>query len=292
MAETSVPPGARDLAIAAAKDAGAILRERLTRPRDVQFKGTVDLVTDADRASETLIAGRIREVFPDHRLVGEEGARGAEGSDQPRQAAAEVPFGWLVDPLDGTTNFAHGYPHFAVAIALERGGRVVLGVVYDPMRDELFVAERGGGASLNGVPLRVTAEDDLIRSLLATGFTYDLSRRAENDALWDVFNNRVQGVRRDGSAALNLAYVAAGRLDGFWERPLGPWDIAAGALLVEEAGGRVSGYDGGPFSPYAREVVASNGPLHPALLEVIARHGRSASTTVPRRSGGPAGAGR
>jgi myo-inositol-1(or 4)-monophosphatase len=283
VAESLVPPGARELAIAAAKDAGAVLRERLTRPRDVQFKGTVDLVTDADRASETLIAGRIRETFPDHRLVGEEGARGAEGSDRPRQAAEEVPFGWLVDPLDGTTNFAHGYPHFAVAIALERAGRVVLGVVYDPMRDELFVAERGGGASLNGVPLRVTEEDDLIRSLLATGFTYDLSRRAENDALWDAFNNRVQGVRRDGSAALNLAYVASGRLDGFWERPLGPWDIAAGALLVEEAGGRVSGYDGGPFSPYAREVVASNGPLHPALLAVIDRHIRAAShhSTMP-----------
>lgn len=283
MAERIVPSGSRDLAIAAAREAGAVLRERLLQPRDVQFKGTVDLVTDADRASEALIAGRIRETFSDHRLIGEEGARGAEGSDEPREAAENVPYGWLVDPLDGTTNFAHGYPHFAVAIALEREGRVVLGVVYDPMRDELFLAERGGGATLNGVPLRVTTEDRLIRSLLATGFPYDLTRRAESEALWDAFNGQVQGVRRDGSAALNLAYVAAGRLDGFWERPLSPWDIAAGSLLVEEAGGRVSGFAGEDFSPYARQVVASNGPLHPTLLEIIGRHIAPASHHSTRR---------
>jgi myo-inositol-1(or 4)-monophosphatase len=283
MAEHLIPAGARELAIAAAREAGAILRERLTRPRDVQFKGTVDLVTDADRASEALLADRIRATFPAHRLIGEEGARGADGSDEPRAAAEEVPYGWLVDPLDGTTNFAHGYPHFAVSIALEQAGQVVLGVVYDPMRDELFVAERGGGASLNGAPLRVTAEATLIRTLLATGFPYDLARRAESDALWDAFNSQVQGVRRDGSAALNLAYVGAGRLDGFWERPLQPWDLAAGSLLVEEAGGRVTGYDGGSFSPYAREIVASNGPLHQALLEVIGRHSLPAShhSTIP-----------
>jgi myo-inositol-1(or 4)-monophosphatase len=285
MTESFVPPGARELAIAVAKDAGALLRERLTQPRDVQFKGTVDLVTDADRASEALIANRIREAFPDHRLIGEEGARGADGSDEPRAAAGEVPFGWLVDPLDGTTNFSHGYPHFAVSIGLEHAGRVVLGIVYDPMRDELFVAERGVGGTMNGVPLRVTSEDKLIRSLLATGFPYDLDERAESDALWDAFNSRVQGVRRDGSAALNLAYVAAGRLDAFWERPLQPWDIAAGSLLVEEAGGRVTGYAGGPFSPYEREVVASNGPLHPAMLATVTRHARPSShhSTTPSR---------
>ena len=277
MAESSVPSGARDLAIAAAREAGAVLRERLLQPRDVQFKGTVDLVTDADRASEALVAVRIRETFPDHRLIGEEGARGAEGSDEPVEAAEEMPFGWLVDPLDGTTNFAHGYPHFAVSIALEREGQVVLGVVHDPMRDELFVAERGGGATLNGAPLRVTSEDQLIRSLLATGFPYDLTRRAESETLWDAFNGQVQGVRRDGSAALNLAYVAAGRLDGFWERPLQPWDLAAGSLLVEEAGGRVSGYTGESFSPYARQIVAGNGALHPTLLAVIARYVAPAS---------------
>jgi myo-inositol-1(or 4)-monophosphatase len=295
MAESLVPPDARELAIAAARDAGAILRERLTQPRDVQFKGTVDLVTDADRAAEALIAQRIRDAFPDHRLIGEEGARGAEGSDAPRTAAGEIPFGWLVDPLDGTTNFSHGYPHFAVSIALERAGQVVLGAIYDPMRDELFVAERGGGATLNGMPLCVTSEDQLIRTLLATGFPYDLDRRVESDALWDAFNNQVQGVRRDGSAALNLAYVAAGRLDGFWERPLQPWDLAAGSLLVEEAGGRVTGYDGERVSPYDREIVASNGPLHPTMLEIVARHARPASrlpTTVPSEPGRIGGASR
>ena len=283
MAESSVPPGARELAIAVAKEAGAVLRERLTQPRDVQFKGTVDLVTDADRASEALIANAIREAFPDHRLIGEEGARGADGSDEPGDAAEEVPFGWLVDPLDGTTNFSHRYPHFAVSIGLEREGRLVLGVIYDPMRDELFVAERGRGATLNGVPLRVTTEDALIRTLLATGFPYDLDRRAESNALWDAFNGRVQGVRRDGSAALNLAYVAVGRLDGFWERPLQPWDMAAGSLLVEEAGGRVTGYAGGRFSPYEREIVASNGALHAAMLAVIGQNMRAAShlSTTP-----------
>ena len=277
MAESLVPPGARELAIAVAKEAGAVLRERLTQPRDVQFKGTVDLVTDADRAAEALIANAIREAFPDHRLIGEEGARGAEGSDLPLEAADEVPFGWLVDPLDGTTNFSHRYPHFAVSIGLEREGRLVLGVIYDPMRDELFVAERGGGATLNGVPLRVTTEDQLIRTLLATGFPYDLERRAESNALWDAFNGSVQGVRRDGSAALNLAYVAAGRLDGFWERPLQPWDMAAGSLLVEEAGGRVTGFAGGPFSPYEREIVASNRALHAVMLAVIEQNMRAAS---------------
>jgi myo-inositol-1(or 4)-monophosphatase len=289
MAATLVPPGARELAIGAARDAGALLRERLARPRDVQFKGTVDLVTDADRAAEALIAGRIREAFPDHRLIGEEGARGAEGSDEPQRASDEAPYGWVVDPLDGTTNYSHAYPHFAVSIGLERDETVVLGVIYDPMRDELFVAERGGGASLNGSPIRVTAEDQLIRSLLATGFPYDLGKRDESDALWNDLNRKVQGVRRDGSAALNLAYVAAGRLDGFWERPLNAWDMAAGSLLVEEAGGRVSRYDGSPYTAYDREIVASNGPLHPALRAVIERHAVRLPTTVPAAGHGGGG---
>lgn len=265
-----LPDGARELAIQAARDAGDLLRERLARPRDVQFKGTVDLVTDADHASETLIAGRIRAAFPDHRLIGEEGARGVQvadnGGDEP------APYGWLVDPLDGTTNYAHGYPHFAVSIGLEREGAVLLGVVYDPMRDELFVAERGAGATRNGQPLTVSSEDQLIRSLLATGFPYDLTQRAESEALWLAFNGACQGVRRDGSAALNLCYVASGRLDAVWERPLQPWDMAAGALAIAEAGGRVTDFGGGDWDPYQREIVASNGRLHPTMLDVIARH--------------------
>jgi len=264
MTELQLPSNAREEAITTARAAGAILCERLQHVRTIAFKGTVDLVTDADRASEALIAARITDAFPSHRLLGEEGARGASDSGE---HAPE--YGWIVDPLDGTTNYAHGYPHFAVSIALEQQGTVILGVVYDPMRDELFVAERGGGATLNGVPLHVSTVDQLIRGLLATGYPYDIDQRGETAALWNIFVNAAQGTRRDGAAALNLAYVAAGRLDGFWERPLQPWDIAAGGLLVSEAGGRVTSYDHGPFDPYRREVIASNGLIHGAMVAVI-----------------------
>lgn len=255
----------RSVAVTAAREAGALLRERLARPRDVQFKGIVDLVTDADKASETLIAGRLRAAFPDHRILGEEGARGAEGSP----GAPFSPFGWLIDPLDGTTNYAHRYPHFAVSIGLEQAGTLILGVVYDPMRDELFVAERGQGATLNGQPLRVSETDELIHALVATGFPYDPADRPAALATWNAFVNVTQGTRRDGSAALNLCYVAAGRLDGFWEHPLQPWDMAAGALLVAEAGGRVTAYAGAPFDPYGSDIIASNGRLHAAMRNVI-----------------------
>lgn len=251
-------------AIAVARDAGALLRQRLNQPRDVAFKGVVDLVTDADRASEQLIADRLRHSFPQHRIVAEEGARGTVAAE-----AAPSSFTWLIDPLDGTTNYAHRYPHFAVSIALAREGTVQLGVVYDPMRDELFVARRGHGATLNGAPLHVSATAELIHALLATGFPYDLTQRAEAVAIWDAFVNRVQGTRRDGSAALDLCYVAAGRLDGFWERPLNAWDMAAGALLVEEVGGRVSAYGGRPFDLDGHEIIASNGRLHAAMESVI-----------------------
>jgi myo-inositol-1(or 4)-monophosphatase len=273
MTMSQLPTNAREIAITTARAAGAILRERLQHARTIDFKGTVDLVTDADRASEALIVARITEAFPTHRFLGEEGARGAD------EIAGSTPeFGWIVDPLDGTTNYAHGYPHFAVSMALEQRGTVILGVVYDPMRDELFVAERGGGATLNGVPLHVSKIDRLIRGLLATGFPYDIDQRGETAALWNIFVNAAQGTRRDGAAALNLAYVAAGRLDGFWERPLQPWDLAAGGLLVLEAGGMVTTYDEGPFDPYRREVVASNGLIHDAMRDIITR-------TVEARTG-------
>lgn len=254
-----LPDGAREIAIRAALDAGAVLRGRLGQTREVAYKGLIDLVTDADRASEELISSRIRGAFPDHEFLGEEGTRGAERAD----------FGWVVDPLDGTTNYAHAYPHFAVSIALEQHGQAVLGVVYDPMRDELFVAERGGGATLNGAPIHATMEDELLRSLLATGFPYDPNTRAEALAVWNALMDACQGVRRDGAAALNLSWVACGRLDGFYERNLKPWDMAAGALIVEEAGGTVSDYAGGPFDLYGIEVVAAGPGLHGPLRSVV-----------------------
>ncbi len=271
MIASAIPAGAREVAISAAREAGTILRERLNAARAIDYKGTVDLVTDADRASEALIIARLQAAFPDHRILGEEGGERVE-----IDGAGDVRYRWLVDPLDGTTNYAHGYPHFAVSIALERDHTVLLGVVYDPMRDELFVAERGNGATLNGRSIHVSAIDQLIRSLLATGFSYNLAERAENAALWDAFLNITQGTRRDGSAALNLCYVAAGRLDGFWERPLQPWDLGAGGLMVLEAGGLVTTYDGAPFDPFRREVIASNGQLHAAMHDVISRHARAA----------------
>lgn len=259
-----VPAGARELAVQTARDAGAILREQLGKV-SIQYKGTVDLVTDADKASETLIGERISTAFPGHRVVGEEGIASDPGSD------ADGMYRWIVDPLDGTTNFAHGYPHFAVSIALAWDRTVLLGVVYDPMRDELFRAERGGGAFLNERPLRVTETTELIRALLATGFSYDLSERAGQLEIWNELQGISQGIRRDGAAALNLCYVGAGRLDGFWERPLQPWDMAAGALIVEEAGGLVTDYDGGPHNVLGNSVIAGNAAIHRAMLDAIQR---------------------
>jgi len=261
-----MPDGARDVAIETALAAGAILRERLSLDRTIDFKGTIDLVTDADRASEELVGAAITGRFPEHRFIGEENT--FLSGDTP--AGSEL-YSWLVDPLDGTTNYAHRYPHFAVSIALEHAGQVILGVVYDPMRDELFVAERGGGATLNGAPISVSQVDTLERSLLGTGFAYGPEERNENAHVWNGFLTLAQGVRRDGSAALNLCYVACGRLDGFWERPLNAWDLAAGSLLVEEAGGIVSGYAGTPFGPYRREIVCSNGRIQQELSEQVTR---------------------
>jgi myo-inositol-1(or 4)-monophosphatase len=262
----AMPDGAREVAIETALAAGTVLRERLSLVRKIDFKGAIDLVTDADRASEELVEAAITSRFPDHRFVGEETT--FLSGDVP---AGTEQYSWLVDPLDGTTNYAHRYPHFAVSIALEHAGQVILGVVYDPMRDELFVAERGGGATLNGAPILVSQIDSLERSLLGTGFAYSVEERRENARIWNSFLALAQGVRRDGSAALNLCYVACGRLEGFWERPLNVWDLAAGSLLVEEAGGIVAGYDGTPFGPYRREIVCSNGLIHQELSEQVSR---------------------
>ncbi len=266
----AVPDGAREVAILAAREAGAILRGKLDQPREIRFKGEIDLVTDADRAAEAVIVARVRTAFPDHRLIGEEGSRGDPGQ-------AGSPWGWVIDPLDGTTNYAHRYPHFAVSLGLEHGGTPVLGVVYDPMRDELFVGEAGGGATLNGAPIRVSAEADLTRALLATGFSYDPALREEAEVIWRELLFRAQGVRRDGSAALDLCWVAAGRLDGFYERPLQPWDMG-GSVIVTEAGGTIGRFDGTPFDPYGGEVIATNGHIHEALAAIVVRQGLDHST--------------
>ena len=257
-----------------ARAAGAILRERFGQPHEIRFKGAIDLVTEADRAAEDLIASRLRETCPDHQLLCEEGSLGA---------TTPSAFRWVVDPLDGTTNFAHGLPTFAVSIALEEFGVPVVGVIYDPMRDEMFVARRGHGAALNGVRLRVSSTAALISSILVTGFSYDFAKRGHQADIWRDFLTQVQAIRQTGSAALNLCYIAAGRLDGYWERGIQPWDVAAGALMVAEAGGAVTDFRGGAFRSDGREVLASNSSLHDHLLAVIARHPPADTPLDPAR---------
>lgn len=253
------------LAQGVAREAGTILRERVNTKREIDYKGLVNLVTDADRASEALIASRLHEAYPDYRLIGEEGSS--------NEGAGDSPYVWIFDPLDGTTNYAHAYPHFAVSIALRKGNQTLLGVIYDPMRDEMFAAEHGKGATLNGEPIQVSTVNELVHSLLATGFAYAHGEREQNLGLFTEFLMKTQGPRRDGAAALNLAWVANGRLDGFWERHIEAWDVAAGTLIVEEAGGNVTNYSNGPFDPFARECLATNGTaLHEGMVEILVRH--------------------
>ncbi|MDQ3443807.1 MAG: inositol monophosphatase [Chloroflexota bacterium] len=256
--------GGLALATELAVQAGAILRDRLDQEREVTHKGLVDLVTDADHASEELIWEGLKAAFPDHRMTGEEGSVGA---DVPM---SEQPFGWVFDPLDGTTNYAHRYPHFAVSICLEHNGEPVVGAVYDPMRDELFAARKDHGATLNGVPISVSATDSLQRSLLASGFSYDLGDRAWQMVLWEYFNNAARGVRRDGAAALNLCWVANGRLDGYWERPVQSWDMGAGVIIVREAGGTVTALNHDGFDLYTPEALAANPAIHHQMRDAIA----------------------
>ena len=247
-----------------AREAGAVLREFFSEGVATEYKGDADLVTVADRTSEKLIRERLAVAFPEHGIWGEEGTR--------ERLSGE--FRWYVDPLDGTTNFAHGYPQFAVSMGLEhrpaglavnQDGTLVAGVIYDPLRDELFAAERGRGAVLNGKPLRVPRTPELCESLTATGFPSHKRHENPNIHFYHEFTLRSHGVRRMGSAALDLAYVAAGRLDGFWEFNLNPWDTAAGILLVEEAGGRVTDFAGKHFLLDSREILASNGLIHEEL---------------------------
>ena len=253
-----------NFAIQAARDAGQILLERFGVPSlKISDKGDINIVTEADLAAERLIVERIKSYYPRHAILAEEaGEVGKTGSVQSE-------WKWIIDPLDGTVNYAHGYPCFCVSIALEHDGQVVVGVIYDPNRDELFAVERGEGATLNGRRIRVSETEDLNRAMICTGFPYDVRERGDFARHFRNFIMRAQSVRRDGSAALDLAYVACGRFDGFWEEGLNPWDVAAGVLMIEEAGGRVSRYDGSTFDIYAPPIVASNGLIHEAMMHVL-----------------------
>lgn len=248
-----------DAAIEVARLGGAVLRDRFKGRRSIELKGGIDLVTDADRASEAEIVAYLERRFPLHAVLAEEGSN-VEGSAEYR---------WIIDPLDGTTNYAHGVPHFAVSIAVEDAKGLAAAAVYDPLRDELFEAGRGAGARLNGATLQVTTESHLACALLGTGFPYSVWEKPDLPLrLFDAFVRRSRGVRRIGSAALDMCYVAAGRYDGFFEVRLKPWDIAAGTLLVREAGGTVTDLDGGQVDLMAGEVIATNGHLHQAIVEV------------------------
>lgn len=250
----------RELLLNVADEAGRVLLEMFDRGIAIEYKGACDLVTEADRRAEALIVSRVRERFPDHDILAEEGDYGRRGSD----------IRWIIDPLDGTTNYAHGYPWFAVSIAVEVAGILTLGAISNPCLGELFLAERGKGAFLGERRLRVSSTPVLEQSLLATGFAYDhKTSRANNYEYFTRFQQAAQACRRPGVASLDLASVAAGRFDGFWEMKLKPWDLAAGVLLVKEAGGQVSDFDGRPMSLNGSECLASNGLIHPRMLQIL-----------------------
>jgi myo-inositol-1(or 4)-monophosphatase len=252
-----------------AREAGALLREYYRRGVTAEYKGDVDLVTEADRASEKLIVERLHAVFPEHGVYGEEGTRSRIDSE----------YRWYIDPLDGTTNFAHGFPVFCVSMGLEyraaslapdEDGEIVAGVIYDPLRDELFVAEKGKGAYLNGTRIHVSKTAELAEALIATGFPSRKRHDNPNIHFYHEFTLRSHGARRAGAAAIDLAYTACGRVDAYWEFNLNPWDTSAGALLVTEAGGTMTGFDGTPFKLDSREILATNGLLREELLGFFA----------------------
>jgi myo-inositol-1(or 4)-monophosphatase len=254
-------------AIEAVVRAGDLQMERFGGILRVDKKGTIDLVTDVDVAVERMFRALVSERFPDHQVLAEE--LGGEAAAPPGPC-------WVFDPIDGTTNFTHGLPIFCSSLALEIDGVAEVAAVYDPNRRELFTAERGGGAFLNGRPLRVSATETLVDAMLVTGFPYDIHSRIEEIVgLFGAFVGRARAVRRLGSAAIDLCYIAAGRMDGFWESDLKPWDIAGGALIVAEAGGRVTNMDGSAFASRAGHVLATNGLLHDLMLEVVSAFRRT-----------------
>jgi len=250
-------------AVEAGQSAGTLLLRYAATGFQIEYKNPINLVTDADRAAEQCVIDHLKTRFPDHHFLAEERGRDNEGSS---------PYRWIIDPLDGTTNFAHGYPAYCVSIGLEYEGRCILGVVFDPSRNELFTAIEHRGAHVNGRPLHVSQTQTLNSSLLVTGFAYDIREAKRNNL--DHFVNfalKTQGLRRTGSAALDLCYVAAGRFDGFWEVRLNPWDMAAGSVIVREAGGHLTDFTGNDLSIYGQELVASNGRIHEAMLAVLSQ---------------------
>ena len=256
-----------ETALSAARRAGEVLRAGFGAEHDITYKGEVDIVTEIDEAAERVIREELLGTFPTHGMLAEEGGELA-GNEDAR---------WIVDPLDGTTNFAHRLPIFAVSIGLERAGEMVLGVVHDPIREETYVAERGGGTILNGEPISVSDTDEPIRALIATDFPYDRERMPETLELFGRFSGLSRGMRRLGAAALDLCYVAAGRLDGYYMRGVRPWDLAAGSLIVREAGGKLTDYRGDELALDGGEIVASNGRLHSAMTRLTGEDGLRAS---------------
>jgi len=250
-----------NFAIETARDAGRLLLEKFGGDLKISKKGDINLVTEADLASEALIMERIRSYYPKHSILAEESGEAV--------VAGDSAWKWIIDPLDGTTNYSHGYPCWCVTLALEHDGEVVVGVTFDPTRDELFSAERGRGASLNNKPIRVSKTEELSEALIVTGFPYDFKHRSNFERHLTEFLLHSRAVRRDGSAAIDMAYVACGRFDGFWEEGLNPWDMAAGLLLIEEAGGQVSRYDSSAFSIYSPPILATNGLIHSQMSGIL-----------------------
>ncbi len=250
-----------NFAIETAREAGQILLDKFGRKINITKKGDINLVTEADIASEKHIIEKIHTHYPKHSILAEESGDAVVIGDSTWK--------WVIDPLDGTTNFAHGYPCFCVTLALEHKGEIVVGVTYDPTRNELFASEKGSGATLNNKPIRVSETQQLKDALLVTGFPYDAGERENFARHFTGFTRKARGIRRDGSAAIDMAYVACGRFDGFWEEGLHAWDVAAGVLFIEESGGRVSYYDDSPFSIYRPPICASNNLIHAEMLDVL-----------------------
>jgi myo-inositol-1(or 4)-monophosphatase len=251
-----------DFAAGLARRAGDILKHYANREKFIELKGRANLVTAADKESEALIVDAIHARYPHHAILAEES--GVHGTTGPSEGK------WIIDPLDGTTNFAHQYPFFCVSIAFEQNGQVVCGAVYDPVRDEMFTGAAGVGSFLNGEKLAVSEVSKLSDALLLTGFPYNLREILDTvTGQFRAFLSESQAVRRGGSAALDLCYLARGRCDGFWELNLHPWDTAAGKIILEEAGGRLTGFKGNPFSIYMKEILASNGKIHLEMIRVL-----------------------